>query len=169
MDRRKPCPLCGGSKPPGRGMRYCGHCSEWWRFFSKIDIGDCWTWIAQIGSDGYGRFMMKDGATTTAHRAAWLLLVGPIPEGHELDHLCRNKACVNPDHLEPVTHAVNVSRGHGRPAHNGRRTHCKRGHAFTPSNTYTTTYGGRQCRACVRITHRRAYTRKRVEERWQLR
>jgi hypothetical protein len=77
-----------------------------------------------------------------AHRFAYELLVGPIPAGLTLDHLCLNKACVRPDHLEPVSLTVNIRRA------NARRTHCKRGHAFTPENTYLDKIGARQCRKC---------------------
>ena len=79
------------------------------RFWQKVDkSGDCWEWIGAVSS-GYGHFQ-TDGGTTTAHRVAYQLLVGPIPDGLHVDHLCRNTLCVNPDHLEPVTQAENNRR-----------------------------------------------------------
>lgn len=73
----------------------------------RIEVGDCWQWIGRLDRDGYGRFGKRG---RPAHRVVWEALVGPIPVGHHLDHLCRNKACVNPDHLEPVLPVVNVRR-----------------------------------------------------------
>lgn len=116
------------------------------RFWSKVDVGDCWQWTA-CTQRGYGRFMAGDGLKR-AHRFAYELLVGPIPEGQQLDHLCRNRGCVNPDHLQAVDARTNVLRGESFIAHQARQTHCKRGHEFTPANTRR--YRGRRfCRACV--------------------
>ena len=89
-----------------------------------------------------------------AHRVVYEILVGPIPVGLELDHLCRNRACVNPDHLEPVTTRTNLLRGYSPWACRARQTHCKRGHEFTPENTYGTGDGRRYCRTCRRAHHR---------------
>lgn len=125
------------------------------RFWTKVKKTDtCWLWTG-TKPDGYGRFYY-DGAKRPAHRFAYELLVGPIPAGLEIDHLCRNHGCVNPDHLEPVTHAENLRRGKTRAWWNERKTHCKHGHPFTPENTYT--YPGRKkrgCRTCTRERHRR--------------
>src|SRR5438105_7122344 len=101
------------------------HFSE--RFWSKVDRGgdaDCWSWLASKDRDGYGFFCVsKDRPDDRAYRVAYRLLVGPIPNGLELDHLCRNPGCVNPTHLEPVSHRVNVLRGQGPSAINARKTH----------------------------------------------
>lgn len=88
----------------------CNHSLEA-RFFAKVDRGDgCWLWLACRQRDGYGSFRAGD-SSALAHVFSWELLNGPVPQGLELDHLCRNRRCVRPDHLEPVTHAENVRRG----------------------------------------------------------
>lgn len=80
-------------------------------FFEKVDVsGCCWEWTAHKDRDGYGQFSLPDGAKPMAHRWCWEFLVGPIPDGYQLDHLCLNKACVMPDHLEIVTNAENMRR-----------------------------------------------------------
>lgn len=115
------------------------------RFWAKVDkSGDCWEWTAFLTPDGYGRFGL-DGAIVAAHRTAYELVVGPIPDGLQIDHLCRNRKCVNPDHLEPVTQLENARRGFW-----ATKTHCKHGHEFTPENTYIRPTGARQCRTCNR-------------------
>ena len=117
------------------------------RFWSKVEAtGACWLWTAYRNRDGYGRFRL-DGRISCAHRVAYEALVGPIPEGLDLDHLCRVRNCVNPDHIEPVPRGVNTLRGMGPPAAFARQTHCKRGHEFTPENTYEWRTS-RICRTC---------------------
>ena len=107
----------------------------------------CWIWTAAT-AQGYGRINAGGrGVPLQAHRVAYELLVGPIPEGLELDHLCRDRRCVNPQHLEPVTHRENLLRA---PSSNGRKERCKRGHEFDAENTIrrTRAEGGRECRRC---------------------
>lgn len=117
------------------------------RFWAKVDKTDgCWLWSAARTADGYGNIKV-DGKARRAHRLAYELSVGEIPAGLDLDHLCRNRSCVNPDHLEPVTRRENVLRGDGLAALRAKQTHCKSGHEFTPENTYTGS-GGRSCRRC---------------------
>jgi hypothetical protein len=109
----------------------------------------CWVWQLFRHSNGYGGEQV-DGRSCLAHVVSYERHVGPVPEDLQLDHLCRVRACVNPAHLEPVTLAVNVLRGIGPSAVNARKTHCKRGHEFSPENTHITTDGKRVCRACKR-------------------
>ncbi len=125
------------------------------RFWPKVEKSDgCWIWLASKDRCGYGRFNVTWHPTMRAHRFAYELLVGPVPYGMQLDHLCRNPSCVNPAHLEPVTSRENTLRGEGRAARQARQTHCKRGHQFTPENTYVCPKGHRYCRHCKRVTHR---------------
>ena len=122
------------------------------RFMAKVDQdgpNGCWVWMAAKDRDGYGRFGVA-GAGALAHRVGYELMGERIPEGLQLDHLCRNTSCVNPRHLDPVTSRVNTHRGYGVSALHARKTHCIHGHEFTPENTYVNKLG-RACRACKRI------------------
>lgn len=151
------------------------------RFWAKVDKTEgCWNWVAAIDAAGYGRFMWPGGQL--AHRFAYELLIGPIPEGLDLDHQCHNadktcaggngclhRRCVNPAHLEPATRSTNNQRGHTGEVHVGtKRTHCRRGHEFTPENTYTYPRPlkghntlRRQCRICQREREAKSYRRRR--------
>lgn len=109
---------------------------------------ECWIWRGRIGSNGYGHFTVKR-MPFTAHRVAYTLAKGPIEDGLVIDHLCRNRACVNPDHLEPVTQAENVQRGlRGRLR--TIRTHCPKGHAIEGYNAMPAKRGDPRCRQCNR-------------------
>jgi hypothetical protein len=118
------------------------------RFISKIDqSGDCWQWMAAKAADGYGRFVYEKKCQQ-AHRLAYQFWVGPIPDDLVLDHLCRNRSCVNPAHLEPVTQKVNNNRGmRSQPQF---LTHCLRGHEYTPETTYARPGKSKECKVCRR-------------------
>jgi len=133
------------------------------RFWSKVGLPDengCMHWLASKNPYGYGQ--IKVGPRPVgAHRVSFALRVGIVSEGLEIDHLCRNRACVAPGHLEAVTHKVNMLRGETFGAHNSTKTRCKHGHEFNAENTYMTPAGGRQCRPCKNRRH--AEMRKRRE------
>lgn len=117
------------------------------RFWVKLaPLEDCWMWQGDFDGHGYGRHRVA-GRGIAAHRYAYELLRAPIPEGLVIDHLCRRPKCVNPWHLEPVTFIENVRRGLAV----GKRSHCRRGHAFTPENTYLAPRGSRECIACRKV------------------
>lgn len=125
------------------------------RFWARVEVGHplgCWEWVGALTDKGYG-VTKWGGRHRPTHRVAYELLKGPIPDGLHIDHLCRVRHCVNPDHLEPVPLVENVLRGAGAPAVNARKTHCIRGHAFTPENTFHTRRGGRECRICRAAAH----------------
>jgi hypothetical protein len=127
-------------------------------------VTDCWEWQGAKGANGYGRIRVTEEfgvhRVEMTHRAAYAAFVGPIPEGLHLDHLCRNRICCNPAHLEPVTSAENVLRGDAPSARNARATRCVAGHEFTPENTYALPGGGRYCRECGRRRSREYLARK---------
>lgn len=112
-------------------------------------------------ADGYIDLNIDSGRGLRAHRVVYEQVVGPIPDGLVLDHLCRVRCCCNPDHLEPVTHIENIMRGAGTGAANAVKTHCKNGHEFTVENTYERPTGGRACRTCTNNNQRKYTERKR--------
>lgn len=134
------------------------------RFWSRVEKSDgCWNWLAATTRKGYGQVSVQ-GVHKRAHRVAYELLVGPIPEGLTLDHTCRNPRCVNPAHLEPVTSRENVLRGEGISARNARKTRCKRGHPLSGENLYTTPSGQRRCQECAKARQRKDYASRQGEK-----
>lgn len=122
----------------------------------RPDLGPCWVW-GGAKVVGYGR-MSVDGKEVLVHRWAYERFVGSIPERFDIDHLCRNRSCVNTAHLEAVTHQENTLRGVRRPF-------CKHGHEYTPENTISRPNGSRTCRTCEHARQRTYYqNRKRLKE-----
>ena len=129
------------------------------RFWSRVDVGGvCWEWTGHRSPKGYGQTTIRPAAgtkvTTGSHRRAYILLVGEIPDGMTLDHLCRNKPCVNPDHLEVVTRAENAARA------TFPTERCRNGHAYTPIDTLPTQSAPgkntKRCRQCLLVrAHRK--------------
>lgn len=125
----------------------------------------CWLWLGNTTRNGYGQISMGGRKTQRmhmTHRLVWELLVGEIPTGLELDHLCRQRSCCNPAHLEPVTRRENLVRGKTIIADAVGRTHCIHGHEFTPENTYLDRRGKRGCRECRAASCRRYEERKKA-------
>lgn len=124
------------------------------RFWSRVNKTDrCWLWTGYTNRWGYGQYANRTWGTPMAHRIAWTIVNGPIPDRMTLDHvaeLCGHKHCVNPAHLEPISALDN----HRRWA--AAITHCQRGHEFTEKNTYVSRAGWRKCRTCIRASKRAA-------------
>lgn len=126
------------------------------RFWSKVEpTGFCWNFTS-LRTDGYGQIRVggRAGTMQLAHRVSYELLIGPIAEGLQLDHLCLNHACVNPDHLDPVPSRINTLRGQNQAAKRAKRTHCPKGHPYSETNTYHHPQGHRRCRICHRERQR---------------
>lgn len=109
---------------------------------SNPELGRCWAWTHTLTHKGYASFGVE-GVANSGHRYSYILNVGPIPDSLEIDHLCRNRACVNPEHLEAVTHRENLLRV-------ARNTHCGYGHEMSPETTYINSKGSRVCSQCRR-------------------
>lgn len=130
------------------------------RFISHIQFGagdECNVWMGSYLQNGYGRFYAY-GKVRRAHRIAYELILGRIPDGLTVDHLCRRRNCVNVMHMELVPPGVNALRGMSPPARFKRATHCGRGHEFNVENTLRVGLTNRKCRACKRIKERRYRT-----------
>lgn len=133
------------------------------KYISPEPNSGCWLWAGYVSEGGYGRFSPRNRmAPLYAHRFSYELHKGQIPEGMDLDHLCRVRCCVNPDHLEPVTRKENIRRGLSG-INNSSKTRCDNGHPFSPENIRTakTQAGGtvRVCRQCERRWGREKYAR----------
>lgn len=120
------------------------------RFWAKVDKTDeCWLWTGARNGDGYG-YIQVEGRSTRAHGWSYLWACGAVPVGLVLDHLCRVRHCVRPDHLQPVPERINLLRGESFAAENAVKTHCPAGHEYDEANTARDSRGSRYCRACKR-------------------
>ena len=167
----QPCEGCGQQFTPvaGHANRFCSFSCYWnsphptraadERFWEKVQkngplpsynesLGPCWIWTAAKNPKGYGLFSPGKDGHIGAHVFAYELENGPIPDGREIDHKCRVHACVRPDHLEAVTHQVNMLRGMTFAAAKSQQTHCIHGHIFDTQNTLIVPNGTRRCRKC---------------------
>lgn len=124
----------------------------------KPDADGCWPWLGKPDSYGYGRISEggRGGRMLRAHRVSWEVHVGPIPDDHTIDHLCGNKRCVNPAHLEPVSASENLTRRHAK------QTHCQQGHPLSGDNLYVNPSGSRVCITCAYAAHKRWRDRKKA-------
>jgi hypothetical protein len=173
-----PC-IKDGCDAPARGRGLCSkHWQQWRstvtlepvtteeRFWSMIEIhvDGCWLRASAAYTRRYTQFVVCTGVTVGSHQFAYELAYGPVPEGLELDHLCRNPPCVRPDHLEAVTHDENMKRSDRALGIRSAATHCTNGHPFDELNTHYTSSGGtrRRCRTCVNANARARYRRKRT-------
>ena len=130
--------------------------------FEPVPFSGCWLWIGALDGKGYGAFTIN-GHQVRAHRFAFEQFSRPVPDGLTLDHLCRVRQCVNPAHLEPVTHRANVLRGVGSSAINARRIVCAHGHIFAGENVRLELGGRRRvCRACANLRNREREKRIRL-------
>jgi hypothetical protein len=169
---------CAGAAPLTADATYASY-GGWWaanqelatlwalaapvttRFWSKVEAtaSGCWVWTG-YRHEGYGKFGARR-RTFYAHRFAFEEICGPVPEGLTIDHLCRNRACQHPLHMEPVTSGVNVLRGVSFAAQKARQTTCVHGHPLDLLNTHIDKRGRRRCRACSRQKYRAWYRRRR--------
>jgi hypothetical protein len=141
------------------------HLRLWERVAQTGNVCECWNWVGAKSDAGYGRYRpVSSGPAMPAYRLIYELLIGPIPHGLELDHLCRNRACVNPWHLEPVTHKENTLRGESFAAIHAAKTHCPYGHEFTPENTYVPAKHPRRCCIACRAIQRDPSWRSKVQK-----
>ena len=133
------------------------------RFWAKVEKTEgCWVWKAAVNNQGYGVFGVGSSKTYLAHRISYVVANGVIPDGLELDHLCRNTLCVRPPHLEPTTHRENILRGEGPSAKEALQTHCKNGHLLSPGNLVLNRLarGRRLCRECTNQYQKDYYKRR---------
>lgn len=129
-----------------------------WRHIMPEPNSGCWLWTGSLLAGGYSHFSRGGNRTTQAHRVTYEIYKGEIPDGFVIDHLCRNRQCVNPDHLEAVTMRENVLRGESLASRRAKITHCPRGHAYDAKNTARDYKNRRYCRICVSERRREALT-----------
>lgn len=123
---------------------------------------ECWNWSGDKATNGYSRLRDSSGKKVGAHRLSYTIFKGEIPEALEIDHLCRNRWCLNPAHLEAVTTKTNVLRGIGPAAFNSHKTHCIRGHPLSGGNLILKN-NKRNCRICVQLWDREYQRNRRLK------
>lgn len=164
-------------KGTGRTSRFCSKLCLWGRkskikalprgnhlkrFWSNVDKStDCWIWKGALSGKGYGLFGFNK-IRKSAHIISFELLNGLVPSDRELDHTCKNPPCINPSHLEPVTHQINMLRGNTFARVNKSKTHCPKGHEYNSENTRMAPNGSRLCRECDRISSKMFYHKKKA-------
>jgi hypothetical protein len=163
-----------GPAEPSRNRPGTDLAQRFWSFVERGNPSDCWLWISGVSGSGHGQIRIN-GQKVYAHRVAYELVVGPIPDGLFLDHMCHNRdlacpggtncthrRCVNPAHLEPATRRENQLRGRAFSAVNAAKTHCIHGHPFDEANTIIRPGNHRGCRECGRIAQRAYQQRKKA-------
>ena len=156
-----------GSTGGAEALRLDGDPRTRWLKLVSVESPGCWIWTGSKDRHGYGQIdVYETGARKNwrAHRWVYTVMVRDLEDRETLDHLCRVHACVNPDHVEPVAHEVNVKRGAHGPGVQ-RKTHCKHGHELTPENTRVDKRGGRACVICLRENGRERTRRLRERRR----
>ena len=154
------------TNPTPDKTRYLGRWTKtlperFWEKVAPAGPDECWLWTASLNDGGYGQFAL-DGRPHRAHRIAYELMIGPIPDGLHIDHLCRVRRCVNPYHLDPVTNEVNTARGLLRKSPPKAKPECRNGHPFTDDNVRVDPEGWRRCRTCERVQSLASYYRRKA-------
>jgi len=152
---------CGNVRPRS------GEARRLWDNVAVRGADECWPWTGALTRDGYGRIRDDSGRKVGVHRLAWTLTNGPVPDGQVIDHLCRERACCNPAHMEPVDNRTNLMRGDTHAARNAAKTHCIRGHEFSEANTYVDALGKRVCRTCRQAHKKQARMVRRLSKHTQ--
>ncbi len=142
----------------GKQKHGCSVTERFNRFVMPVTESGCFLWVGFVNPDGYG-LIQVDGSARGAHRVAYELGKGSIPQGMQIDHLCRVRCCVNPDHLEAVTGKVNTLRGQSIQALNAIKTRCSHGHLLEGQNLRLRPNGSRACKMCCRDATRRYRTK----------
>jgi hypothetical protein len=136
---------------------------RFWERVVKRGPDECWGWKGFVQINGYGTYKHKAFTTVAAHRIAYELTYGPVPRHLQMDHLCRNRGCVNPNHVEPVTQQENIRRGTGISVLNAAKTHCPKGHVYAGKNVRISPKGYRFCRECARVHSEEFRQKKRAD------
>lgn len=151
-----------GKYGPQRGPNKIPAEQKFWMRVDRRGPDECWPWLGGKCKSGYGMMRKSYFGIVVAHRIAYTLCVGPVADDLELDHLCRNRGCVNPAHLEPVPPKVNNHRGVGAAARNAKKTHCPKGHPLSGENLMVLKQGFRRCKTCMDAQRRKSRQKSRL-------